>query len=330
MERLRLVFGHQNGEQRVRLSQAALFLLAAVLGSFLWSGGAEAASLKAINTKYHLVSDGSRFVAFQKPDGTPTVLDSRTGEVRKIRGAGGCKPASVAYGRVLVDCADHYYDEAPPSRIASAWTGKSREIRNSRKWDDYRFGELGKFWVRADCQPGPCYTTTYTNFRSGKRRVFSTVGLAPKRLPDGLGTRDYELDYRHFGRLEPHPYFSIFSRDFDWYSYIDFGRHYYLLNESDGLYVVRSPHMRVRIGGRLPYDGTTVESRLVFRGSGKLVWTKGRWLRAYDLGTGERILRKLPKVPSGLTVVKQGAVVSFSTKLREDKRTISRLRIVRF
>ena len=316
--------------QQARWLTLAAVALGLTLGAMPGVGNAEAASLKAINAKYHLVSDGARFVAFQRPDGTSMVLDARKGKVRKIQGSKGCEPSAVGYGRVLLNCADGYYFDFKPSRLASVRTGKSWKIPRASIYEEYRAGDIGKYWVRGDCQSGSsCYSTTYTNFRSGTKRTFTTVGI-PDSVPEGLNYDDLDLDNRHLGRFKPHPEFSIFTEDFNWGSYIGFGAHYYVVNDYGGMFLVRSPQERVKIGGYLPGTSNTYFSRILARGSGRLGWVDRSWLRAFDLRTGEKVLRRLPRGGSKLALVKQGAVVAIPTDAKRDKRKIFRLRIVKF
>lgn len=326
MEELRNHIGNRAGEIRVRHLIAMLVFTAFGVVSMLPE--AEAAPLEAVGARDHLVSDGARFVSYIRTDETPMIFDTRSGNVREIRGADGCKPGDVGFGYVLLDCADGFYTGSRLARIASIKTGRSHQIPGAGKYDDFDFGEIGRHWVRAECATGgPCYTVHYVNYRRGKRRIFDTTGPFPN-IPDGLSRYDYDLNYKRLGRLKPHPDFSIFSADFDWSKYSGFGPDYYLINQGSGMFVYTSESNRIRIGGYLP--GVLYKRNSgVKTGSRQIVWRKGKWLRAYNLASGERTLRRLPKKRVQWAVIRNGAVIAVPTRRVEDKQHF-RLRIVRF
>lgn len=291
--------------------------------------GAGAKGLTAVGEGGVLAGDGKRFTSFQTPGGIPVVLDSRTRQVRKIQDAKGCLPADIGFGRVLLDCTRGWYFDYRQPRIASVWTGVSHPIKSARKEEDYDDGEIGKFWVRGDCDSGsPCTSIVYRNFRTGKAKRFSTVGNSADIAPPGLSVYDFDLDFRHLGRYKPHPRFSIFSRNFDWSSYVGFGARYYLLNEYRGVLMIKSRKRTIRIGPFLPGAiGPSQDD--IGTGSGRIVWVSGRVLHCFDLGEGQRIRTRLGRSAESATVVRNGAVVAFPAGNRSRNQRY-RIRIIRF
>ena len=290
---------------------------------------AGAQALTAVGSGSVLTGDGHRFVAFQTPSGNPAVLDSRTLKVRQIRDAKDCVPADVGFGRVLLDCTEGWYFDYRSPRLASVWTGESRPVSEALKSESYDRGEIGRFWIRGDCDAGsPCYSVVYRNFRTGARKSFSTVGNSADVGPPGLSVSDYDLDRRRFGRFEPHPGFSIFTGSFDWSAYLGYGRSYYLLNRQRGMTLVRSPMRSVRIGPYLPgAEGPSQTS--VKTGSGRIVWVRGRRLHCFNLRAGTREQTRFDKAADSAAVVRKGAVVAFPAGVTDKKRRYG-LRLVRF
>ena len=258
-------------------------------------------------------------------DGVPVVVDTWTHKTRRIRGADGCTPADVAFGRVLLDCTRGWYYEYRRPRIAMVKTGESHPIPGARKAERYDYGEIGRFWVRGDCDAGsPCYWIFYRNFRTGKSRIFSNVGSSARSVPPGLSVYDFYLNRRHLGKYEPHPAFRLPAGTYESNNYLGFGPRFYLVRGKGCLFMVRV-RSRTCLGSIA--SGGWRSDYVIQRGSGRFAWVSGGRLHVFEIKSGRKTVRRI-KAGSAIAIVRDGVIVASPSRLGNNKRRY-RLRLFR-
>jgi hypothetical protein len=292
--------------------RAGIWVIVAAALAVLFAGASPSAAKEthgkvAINVGQSLAGDGNRFVSFQRADGVPVIMDTWTRKTRRIRGADGCAPADVAFGRVLLDCTRGWYYDYRHPRVAMVKTGESHPIPGTGKTEQYDYGEIGRFWVRGNCDAGgPCNWIVYRNFRTGKSRSFGNVGSSARRGPPGLSVYDFDLNHRHLGKYVPHPAFRLPTRTIESSNYFGFGPRFYLVRSKGYLFMVRD-RSRTCLGTIM--SGRWSNDYAIHRSSGRFAWVSDRRLHVFEIKSGRKTVRKV-KADSAIAIIRDGVIVA--------------------
>ncbi|MBN8867256.1 MAG: hypothetical protein J0H98_06855 [Solirubrobacterales bacterium] len=124
-------------------------LVAAVLAFFVPSASQAASPNREViaEASTRAVTDGARYLAYQRADGVSVAHDSWRGKTVEILGAENCEPATVGAGQVGLDCAkseNARWTNGRP-RIASVLTGKSRPVLGALDGDV--LWRIGSRWI---------------------------------------------------------------------------------------------------------------------------------------------------------------------------------------
>lgn len=309
-----------NGRRR-RLVALGLIVAAGAALSFLGADRAGAAGISALNISPQIASDDERYVAFQRRNGVPTVLDTQTGDLSPLKGATWCQPRDIGARRVLLICPGQ--DARPKrgdtgfrARTGSVLGGRTRPLAKSRKIHDAY--AIGRYWVSVSgevTRPGQAPSIRFLNWRKGfMKNVF----------PGG-----YDLDSRKLKRREV----ADFTPDPKGYPnpYVDplvicRGKDVLVTDWKGELRLWWSEDESVRLGkGGFLEEGCKWHGS--FRiGSSSVTWSRGRAVHAYDYRTGVGFKRRYPKKGALIAPLASGFVVAEKIKKTGRYRTAFRVR----
>ncbi|MBN8870938.1 MAG: hypothetical protein J0H66_13740 [Solirubrobacterales bacterium] len=299
--------------KRFALISALIPALAGLAALAMLPPAAQAAGrpgITAINISPQIASDNDRYVAFQRRNGMPVVLDTWRGTFKVLRGAWHCHPRDIGGGRVLMIC-PHSRPTKKNSgfhaRTGSVRGGKTIPLVKSREISDAF--EIGSYWVPVELPKevyGP-FRFAFLNWRTGALKkyrpthwwAFGAMDLDHPRL----GRADIQTFTPEVGgSLSPDSTVSVCrGRDVvitDWRGELRLWRdrnHSVLLGKGHLFYDVCQWHQSMRIGREW------------------VTWSRGGALHAYNFRTGERFDRRY-KPGSRITPIRDGVVVAVKRK----------------
>jgi hypothetical protein len=293
---------------------AALIPALAALALAMLPSAAESAGrpgITAINISPQIASDNDRYVAFQRRNGMPVVLDTWRGTFKVLRGAWHCHPRDIGGGRVLMIC-PHSRPTKKNSgfraRTGSVQGGKTIPLVKSREISDAF--EIGRYWVPVELRRegyGPI-EFAFLNWRTGALKKYRAAhwwafGAMDLDRP-GLGRADIQtFTPAVAGRpLQRNATLSVCrGRDVvitDWRGELRLWRdreHSVLLGRGHLFYDVCQWHQSIRIGREW------------------VTWSRGGAVHAYNFRTGERFDHRY-KAGSRITPIRDGVVVAIKRK----------------
>ena len=320
--------GERFGRTGVRwiLIAGGAFLLV-VLG-LIWSGASspDMASAKggisATNISPQIASDNDRYVAFQRRNRIPTVLDTYTGEFNPLKGAWYCQPRDIGGERVLLICPHGpggKHTTGFRARVGSVHGGKTiRLARSNHIYDAY---EIGRYWVSIGGDSYPGYQTSYDfiNWRKGYLKNASST--------------DRDLDSRKLKRLD----LQSFKPDPKGYPnpYVDplhiCRRENFVFTDWKGeLRLWSSENSSIRIGNG-GFLGNGCKWYGSFRvGPSVISWNVGPVVHAYNYVTGAHYDKRYKKPGVRVTPIRDGIVVAKKIKKFNKFRKVFHLEVIRF
>jgi hypothetical protein len=264
---------------------------------------------RAINISPQIASDDSRYVAFQRRNAVPVVVDTWTGRSRMISKAKHCQPRDIGAGRVLMICPHKKRtgsDTGFRAKTASVKGGKAAELFKTRKiYDAY---EIGRYWVAISTytsySSGPVYDA-YLNWRTGfikemdQYNVKSAIDLNRKAIR-WTDVKWFTPRFKGY----PNPFFPepVLCR----------GKDVVISDWKGQLRLWWDSRRSVRIGrGDLFPDGCSwLESMRI--GRNWVTWKNGPVTHGYNFRTGERFDRRFTP-GTKITPVRDGVVVARET-----------------
>jgi len=306
-----------------RLLPVFAIVLGCLLASVPAAGAAQRWGVTAINISPQIASDDDRYVAFQRRNGIPVVLDTETGEFHALRGALYCQPRDIGGGRVLLICPHHRPTGKRTGFIARTGPvegGPTKPLAKSGKLEDAY--EIGRNWVAvkipADNRLDPNFG--FLNWRDGRLAkymamsgayAFGGVNLDGEKLKPSEARRfapRFEVA-RQPDEARPHICRGSSGVVTDWRGELRF---WWTSNRS----------VRLGVGGILFSTCQWYQSIRI--GENWVTWSRGRSLHAYNLRTGRRLDRRFP-AGSKITPMNDGVVIA--KKLKDHGRYYTAFRV---
>lgn len=287
-------------------------------------GASSGKGVAAINISPQIAGDDHRYVAFQRKDGVPVVLDTWNGRTRSLDGARYCQPRDIGGRRVLLICPGEEASEDDTgfrARTGSVLGGPTRLLARAHRLVD-AYG-IGRFWVSIDIRTQPNQTPAYyfLNWRNGNIR-----GVWPE-----LMRRGRDLDSRKLKPLRVKAFEPRFERrpgPSETPPTVCRGRDVVVTDWKQELRLWWSRDRSVRLGkgGMYRYECEWHESLRI--GSGRVTWSRGPVVHAYDYRTGHRF-RQRHSSGARVMPVRDGVVIAERIRKADRYTTVYRLRLKR-
>ncbi|MBN8868215.1 MAG: hypothetical protein J0H98_11730 [Solirubrobacterales bacterium] len=278
------------------------------------AGPAQAAKggITAINISPQIASDNDRYVAFQRRNGVPVVLDTWSGKIRNLKGAIYCQPRDIGGRRVLLICPHERprgKDTGFRARTGSVLGGKTRRLPHAKEL--YDAFEIGRYWVsiptpRWDQSQSP--VNWYLNWRKGNAR-----GVW---FDDPAGKWGVDLNR---AKIKPAKV-KRFTPEFKGYPNPFHGEPSYfrardvVITEWKNelrLWWDRDTSVRLGRGGVIDMGNEWLSSLRV--GENWVTWSKGPTVHGYNYRTGQTYKRRYAK-KALIAPVRDGVVVAKKVK----------------
>lgn len=286
---------------RSRRGLVLIGLVGAMLIGLFGAGSAEARGwIPAVNISPQIASDNERYVAFQRRNRVPTVMDTWTGSFRMIEKAWRCQPRAIGAGRVLLIC-PHTRSEGKDTgfraKTASVKGGPAKDLAHGRKvYDAYG---IGRFWIPIEGD-GPVFYA-YLNWRTGGIKRLSY------KAKSGIDLDRRRIRWADVKRFTPN--FKGYPNPFWSDPELCRGEDVVISDWKDELRLWFDPDRSVRLG-----RGGFLETGCKWYGSMRIgtpwvTWKKRNSLHGYNFRTGQRFDRGFPS-GSKITPVRDGVVVT--------------------
>lgn len=282
-------------------------VVASLLVGLFASERAEAGPwIPAVNISPQIASDNERYVAFQRRNRIPTVLDTWTGKFRMIRKAWTCQPRAIGGRRVLLICPHQRNkgneDSGFRAKTASVDGGPAKPLVRSRKiYDAYG---IGKYWIPIEGD-GPIFYR-YLNWRTGGVKRLSY------RAESGIDLDRRGIHWADVARFTPN--FKGYPNPFWSDPEICRGKDVVIAEWKDELTLWTDSDTSVELGNGtdlLPEACKWYGSLRI--GSEWVTWRRGPVMHAYNFRTGARFDRRFTP-GTKITPVRDGVVVAKEIK----------------
>lgn len=310
---------------RTLISLVAVALFLGLAGP----GPAQAAKqpgITAINISPQIASDDDRYVAFQRRNGVPVVLDTWRGTFRALRGANYCQPRDIGGGRVLLICPHKERrwdtDSGFRARTGSVLGGRTKPLVKSRQLADAY--EIGRFWLRVEFdfrhagQP-PVYE--FLNWRNGRTKY---VDPAPYYERGGVDLSSRRLGWARVKLFAP----RIDGRRLGWEHDICRSADVVVAAWKRQVYLWREPSTPVRLGPLRSFGYGCDWVGPLRIGTDWMTWSNGPIVQAYNFRTGEKFKRRYGKAAL-ITPFRDGFVVARKVRKFARYYTAFRVEVIR-